>query len=96
MDTHFNNGEVDVMVKNNKTFFQNILEPILIPSQSRGIMVLVRKTCPFKLDSHQVVISNCLAVKLTSASKQELEIAFVYNPNDEVDRIKKLKAAVTH
>ena len=33
---------------------------------------------------------------LTSASKQELEIAFVYNPNDEVDKIKNLKAAVTH
>ena len=34
--------------------------------------------------------------EFTSASKQELEIAFVYNPKDEVDKIKNLKAAVTH
>ena len=39
---------------------------------------------------------KCLSVKLTSASKQELEIAFVYNLNDEVEKIKNLKAAVTH
>ena len=32
LDTHLNQDEVDVMVKNNKTFFQNFLEPILIPS----------------------------------------------------------------
>ena len=41
-------------------------------------------------------LSCRLAVKLTSASKQELEKAFVYSPNDEVDKIKNLKAAVTH
>ena len=35
-------------------------------------------------------------MKFTSASKQELEIAFIYNPNNEVDKIKNLKAAVTH
>ena len=35
-------------------------------------------------------------MKLTSASKQELDIAFFYNPNYEVDKIKNLKAAVTH
>ena len=59
-------------------------------------MVLVRKTCLFKLDSRQEETPNCIAVKLTSASKQELEIAFVCNSNDEVDKIKNLKAAVTH
>ena len=96
LDTHLNQDEVDVMVKNNKTFFQNFLEAILIPSRSRGIMVLIRKSCPFTLNCHQVVTPSCLAVKLTSASKQELEIAFVYNPNDEVDKIKNLKAAVIH
>ena len=96
LDTHLNQDEVDVMVKNNKTFFQNFLEPILILSQSCGIIVLIRKSCPFKLNCHQVVTPNCLAVKLTSASKQELEIAFVYNANDEVDKIKNRKATVTH
>ena len=34
LDTHLNLDEVDVMVKNNRTFFQNLLEPILIPSRS--------------------------------------------------------------
>ena len=67
LDTHLNQDEVDVMVKNNKTFFQNFLEPILIPSRSRGIMVLIRKSCPFPLNCYQVVTPNCLAVKLTSA-----------------------------
>ena len=37
-----------------------------------------------------------LSVKLVSASNQELEIAFVYNPNDELEKIRNLKAAVTH
>ena len=59
-------------------------------------MVLIRKSCPFTLNCHQEVTPNCLAVKLTSASKQELEIAFVCNPNDEVEKIKNFKAAVTH
>ena len=35
-------------------------------------------------------------MKLISASKQELEVAFVCNSSDEVDKIKNLKAAVTH
>ena len=70
----------------NKIFFQNFLEPFLIPSQSRGIMVLIRKSCPYTLNCHRKVTPNYLAVKLTSASKQELEIAFDKN----------LKAAVTH
>ena len=86
MDTPINQDKVDVMVKNNKTFFQNFLKPILIPSQSQGIMVLVRKTCPFKIDSNQEVIPNCLAMKLTSACKQELEIVFVYNPMMKLTR----------
>ena len=89
LDTHPNQDEMDVMVK-------NFVEPILIHSQSCGIMVLIRKTCPFKLNCHQDVRPNCLAVKLTSASNQELEIAFVYNPNDELEKIRNLKAAVTH
>ena len=96
LDTHPNQDAVDVMVKKTKTFFQNFLEPILIPSQSRGKMVLIRKTCPFKRNCHQIVTPNCLAVKIPSASNQEFEIAFVYNPNDEVDKIKNLKVAVTH
>ena len=39
---------------------------------------------------------NCLSVKMASGSNQELEIAFVYNPNNEVEKIKNPKAAVTH
>ena len=34
LDTHINKDEVDAMVKNDKTFFQNFVEPILIPSES--------------------------------------------------------------
>ena len=59
-------------------------------------MVLIRKTCPFSLIRHYKVTPNCLYVKMTSASNQELEIAFVYNPDAEVDKIKNPKAAVTH
>ena len=80
LDTHLNQNEVDVMVKGNKTFFQNFQEPLLIPSQTRGILVLIRKSCPFNLISSYEVTPNCLSVKLVSASNQELEIAFVYNP----------------
>ena len=96
LDTHLNQNEVDVMVKGNKTFFQNFQEPLLIPSQTRGILVLIRKSCPFNLISSYEVTPNCLSVKLVSASNQELEIAFVYNPNDELEKIRNLKAAVTH
>ena len=46
LDTHLNQGEVNVMIKENKTFFQDFHEPLLIPSKTRGIMVLIRKTCP--------------------------------------------------
>ena len=31
-----------------------------------------------------------------SASNQELEIALVYNPNDKMEKIRNLKAAVKH
>ena len=86
LDMHIHQDEVDVMVKNNKTFFQNFIEPILIPSRFLGIMVLIRKSCPFTLNCHQEVTPNCLAVKLTSASKQELELAFVYNPTMKLKR----------
>ena len=68
LDTHLNQDEVDVMVKSDKTFFQNFLKPILLPSQSHGIMVLIRKTCPFILDCHREVTPNCLAVKLISGT----------------------------
>ena len=44
LDTHLNQNEVDVMIKGNKTFFQNFQEPLLIPSQTRGIMVLIRES----------------------------------------------------
>ena len=44
LDTYLNQDEVDVMVKHNQTFFQNFHEPILIPKQSRGMMVLLLKT----------------------------------------------------
>ena len=49
LDTHLNHEEVDMMVKNNKQTFQEFYDPILIPSQTRGIMVLLRESCPFKL-----------------------------------------------
>ena len=42
LDTHLNQNEVDVMIKGNKTFFQNFQEPLLIPSQTQGILVLFR------------------------------------------------------
>ena len=87
LDTHLNQEEVDMMVKNNKQTFQEFHDPILIPSQSRGIMVLLRKSCPFKLVSCKEVSHNCLSIKLESASNQELEIAFMYNPNDEAHKI---------
>ena len=96
LDTHLNQEEVDTMVKNNKQTFQDFYEPIIIPSQSRGIMVLLRKSSPFKMDKTEVVTQNCLAVKLKSASNQEIEIAFVYNPNDESDKISNLRKALDH
>lgn len=67
LDTHLNQDEVDVMVKNKKTICENILQPILIPSQSCGMMILIMIKCPFKLNCHRKVTPNCLAVKLTSA-----------------------------
>ena len=33
LDTHLNQGEVNVMIKENKIFFQDFHEPLLIPSQ---------------------------------------------------------------
>ena len=58
LDTHLNQEEVDTMVKNNKQTFQEFYEPIIIPSQSRGIMVLLRKSCPFKLVSYKEVTNK--------------------------------------
>ena len=94
LDTHLNQEEVDTMVKNNKQTFQDFYDPILIPSQTRGIMVLLKKSCPFKLVNFKEISYNWLTVKLESASKQELEIAFVYNPNDEADKISNLSKAL--
>ena len=37
-----------------------------------------------------------LSVKIISASNQHLEIAFVNNPNDEIEKIRNIKAAVTY
>ena len=68
----------------------------MIPNQSLGIMVFLRKSCPLKLVEHKDVTSNCLSVQLKSASNQELEIAFVYNPNDETDKISNLSKALDH
>ena len=82
------------MVKDNKQTFQELHDLILIPSQTQGIMVLLRKSCPFKLVNFREVTNNCLSVMLESASKQELEIAFVYNPNDEADKISNLSKAL--
>ena len=42
---------------------------------------------PFKLVGYKDVTSNCLSVKLESASNQELEIAFAYNPKNEAEKI---------
>ena len=39
LDTHLNQGEVNVIIKENK-IFQNFHEPLLILSQTRGTMVL--------------------------------------------------------
>ena len=95
LDTHLNQEEVDMIVKNNKQTFQEFYN-ILIPCQTRGIMVLLRESCPFKLVKFKEVTSNCLSVVLESDSKQELKIAFVYNPNDEADKISNLSKALDH
>ena len=91
LDTHLNQNEADGMVNGNKTFFKEFHDPLLIPSQTRGIMVLIRKSSPFSPVRHYKVTSDCLSVKLVSASNQELEIAFVYNPNGEMEKNKKSK-----
>ena len=57
-------------------------------------MVLLRKSCPFKLVNYEAITTNYFAVQLKSASNQELEIAFVYNPNDETDKISNLSKAL--
>jgi len=59
-------------------------------------MVLIRKICLFRLIRCYEVTPNCLYVKMVSAYNQALEIAFVYNPNDEIEKIRNIKAAVTH
>ena len=62
-----------MMVKNDKQIFQEFHVPIRIQSQTGGIIVLLKKSCPFKPVDHKAVTSNCLAVQ-KSAYNQELEI----------------------
>ena len=81
------------MVKKNKKTFQDLYDPILIPSKSPGMMLLLRKSCPFKLVKYKDITSNCPSILLKSAPNQELEIAFVYNPNDEANKISNLSKA---
>ena len=64
LDTHMNQEEVDVLIKNNKQTFKDFYDPVLIPSLTRGIMVLLRKSIPFKMEKTEVVTQNCLAIKL--------------------------------
>ena len=85
-----------MMVKNNKQTFQEFHNPILVPSQSRGNLVLLRKPCPFKLVRYKALTSNCLSVKLESASNQELEIASMYNPNDKAEKISNTSKVLDH
>ena len=59
-------------------------------------MTFLRKSSLFKLVGHKDVTSNCLSVQLKSVSNQDLEIAFVYNPNDESDKISNLSKALDH
>ena len=66
LDTHLNQNEVDVMVNGNKTFFKEFYDPLLIPSQTRGMMVLIRKSSPFSPICYYKVTSDCLSVKLVS------------------------------
>ena len=96
LEEHLNEEEVHLLVKNDNQVFQYFPQPILIPSLNRGIIVLLRKLCPFKLVSHKPLTSNCLAVQPKSASNQELEIVFVYNQNDETDKISNLSKALNH
>ena len=96
LDTHLNEDDVDMMVKNNKQIFQEFHAPIMIPSQTRGIMVVLMKSCSFKLVDHRAATSKCLAVQLKTASNQELEVAFVYKPNDETDKISNISKTLDH
>ena len=85
LDNHKNQEDVDVLITINKQTFKEFHDPVLISSLTCGIMVLLRKSSPFYRDKTEVVTQNCLAVKLRSASNQEIKIAFVYNPNVESD-----------
>ena len=61
LDTNLNQIEVVVMIKSNKTFFKNFHDQLLIPSQTRGILVLIRKSCLFSLTCSYEVTPNCLS-----------------------------------
>ena len=96
LDTHLNQAKVDLLVKNNKQVFQEFQDPTIIPSQTRGIMVLMRKSCPFKLNCHTTKTLNCLAIKLFSVSNQELDNAFLFNSNEETDKSSNSRKGVNH
>ena len=66
LDTHLNQNEVGVMVNGNKNFFKDFHDPLLILSQTREIMVLIRKSSPFSPVRHYKVTSDCLSVKPVS------------------------------
>ena len=72
LDTHLNQDEGDITVKNNKKTFKEFHKPILIPSQSRGIMVLLRKSCPFKLVEHKDVTFFLSNLNLTTTKNLRL------------------------
>ena len=46
LDTHMNQEDVDVLIKNNKQTFKDFHAPVIIPSLTRGIIVLWRKSSP--------------------------------------------------
>ena len=82
LDTHLSQDEVDVMIKENKTFFQDFHDPLLIPSQTRELWCWLGKRALSEWSTQ-----NSLSVKIVSASNQELEIAFVYKTNDEIEKL---------
>ena len=90
LNTHLDKEEVDGLGKNNKNFMTQSL------SRPSGMIVFLRKSCSFKIVCHTAITSNCLFIQLTSAFRQELEMAFVYNLNDETDKIYNLRKVLNH
>ena len=86
LDTHLNQEEVDTMVKNNKQTFQDFYDPILIPSQTQAIMVLLRQSFTFKLVRFKEVSYNYLSVKLESAPIKNLRLLSCTIPTMKLTR----------